>query len=43
MNWEKFFGKSLYEKLKQFCAERNVSIASAIRTAVAFYIDRKEA
>lgn len=41
MNWEKFFGTALFERLKKFCADRNMSIASAIRTAVAEYLDRK--
>lgn len=42
MNWEKFFGVLLYKKLKQFCEERNISIASAIRAAVAMYVSGQE-
>lgn len=38
MNWEKFFGSSLYEKLKNFCEDRNISISSVIRAAVAQYV-----
>ena len=40
MNWEKFLGANLYGKLKAFCEERNMSLASAIRAAVAFYLER---
>lgn len=43
MNWEKFFGNSLYMKLKEFCEARNVSLASTIRAAVALYISKQEA
>ena len=42
MNWEKFFGTILYNKLKVFCEDRNMSLASAIRAAVASYIERGE-
>lgn len=42
MNWEKFFGTILYNKLKAFCEDRNMSLASAIRAAVASYIERGE-
>lgn len=42
MNWEKFFGTILYNKLKAFCEDRNMSLASAIRAAVASYIERCE-
>lgn len=38
MNWEKFLGANLYGKLKAFCEERNMSLASAIRDAVASYL-----
>ena len=40
MNWEKFFGVTIYNRLKAFCAERNISISSAIRSAVASYLER---
>ena len=40
MNWEKFFGVIIYNRLKAFCEERNISIASAIRSAVASYLER---
>lgn len=42
MNWEKFFGVTLYNRLKAFCADRNISISSAIRAAVALYISKQE-
>lgn len=42
MNWEKFFGANLYNKLKYFCEERNMSLSSAIRAAVASYLERGE-
>lgn len=42
MNWEKFFGNLLYQKLKCFCEGRNTSIASTVRAAVAFYISKQE-
>lgn len=42
MNWEKFFGANLYSKLKAFCQDRNMSLASAIRAAVALYISKQE-
>lgn len=40
MNWEKFFGHTLYEKLKSFCEERNISVSSVIRAAVAQYVEK---
>ena len=40
MNWGKFFGSVLYEKLKMFCDERNISISSVIRAAVAQYVGK---
>lgn len=43
MNWEKFFGQSLYARLKDFCEARNVSLASTIRSAVALYISNQGA
>lgn len=39
MNWEKFFGSKLYGKLKEFCEARNMSMAAAIRSAVAGYVN----
>lgn len=42
VNWEKFFGVSIYGKLKAFCEARNMSLASAIRSAVASYISKQE-
>lgn len=42
MNWEKFFGANLYSKLKAFCEDRNMSLASAIRAAVASYLEKGE-
>lgn len=40
MNWEKFFGKNLYEKLKKYCEDRNMSMASAIRAAVCEFVNK---
>jgi len=40
MNWEKFFGITIYNRLKAFCADRNMSLSSAIRSAVAYYLER---
>ena len=40
MNWEKFFGVTIYNRLKAFCADRNISISSVIREAVASYLER---
>lgn len=42
MNWEKFFGTTIYNRLKAFCEYRNMSISSAIRAAVASYLERGE-
>lgn len=42
MNWEKFFGSKLYGKLKEFCESRNMSMAAAIRFAVAAYFSKQE-
>lgn len=43
MNWEKFFGVTIYNRLKAFCSDRNISISSAIREAVALYLANREA
>lgn len=40
MNWEKFFGVTIYNRLKAFCKDRNMSFSSAIRSAVAYYLER---
>lgn len=38
MNWKTFFGVELYSRMKEFCNQRNISIASVIRSAVADYL-----
>lgn len=43
MNWEKFFGVTIYNRLKAFCKDRNMSLSSAIREAVALYLAKREA
>ena len=40
MNWEKFFGVTIYNRLKAFCADRNMSLSSVIKAAVASYLER---
>lgn len=40
MNWRKFLGESLYRELKEYCADRNISLASAVRNAVAEYVKK---
>lgn len=39
MNWKRFLGENLYEKLTIFCKDRNMSLASAVRAAIAQYVE----
>lgn len=40
MNWEKFLGKELFEKMEHYLSGKKMTIATFVRLAIESYIER---
>lgn len=40
MNWEKFLGKELFEKMEKYLNGKKITIAAFVRFAIESYIEK---